>query len=131
MTDGDVLFQYRHRQAQECLAEAKQMVQQQTFTTRTIVNRAYYACFYGLLALFLRTAVHLKTSKHIGVITIFDRDFVLAGKIDKKYSETIHRLFKARQDADYKELVSPTIEQAIVYVNMADDFLSAIEKLFN
>ena len=130
MSDADVLYQYRLRQGQECLAEARQMLNQQGFTTRTIVNRSYYACFYILLALFIRKSVSLKTSKHIGVITIFDRDFVLAGQVERRYSEIIHRLFKARQDADYKELISPTVEQAGTYVAMAEDFLQRVQRLF-
>ncbi|NIO04347.1 MAG: HEPN domain-containing protein [Proteobacteria bacterium] len=67
-----------------------------------MINRAYYAVFYAILALFLHGDIRAKTSKHSGVITVFDRDFVPTGKIGKHYSKILHRMFDARQQSDYK-----------------------------
>jgi len=71
----------------------------------------------------------MKTSKHVGVISIFDKEFVLSGKIEKRYSEIVHQLFKARQVADYKELVNPTLEQAVRHLNSAEEFLGRVSQL--
>ena len=104
MTDKQVLYSYRIGQAEETLADAEKMFSE-NLTSRSIVNRAYYSMFYALLALFIDQRVNIKTSKHSGVISIFDKEFVHARKFDKHYSKILHRMFNMRQEGDYKELV--------------------------
>lgn len=48
MTDREMLFTYRLREADETLDEALRMIEG-GFTPRTIINRAYYAMFYAVL----------------------------------------------------------------------------------
>lgn len=103
MTDLQTLFQYRMNQADETLADARAMLAS-GLTPRSVVNRAYYAMFYAVLALFLREEVEHRTSKHSGVISTFDREFVHSGRLGKEYSRMLHRLFDARQEADYREI---------------------------
>jgi uncharacterized protein (UPF0332 family) len=78
MTDKETLLRYRIKQAEETLADAEAM-RKGALSTRSIVNRAYYAMFYALLGLFLETNVTLKTSKHSGIISMFDQVFILIG----------------------------------------------------
>ncbi|MEJ5284992.1 MAG: HEPN domain-containing protein [Brevinematales bacterium] len=101
----------------------------ENFSSRSIINRAYYGMFYAILALFIKKGIHIQTSKHTGVITIFDKEFVKSGKIDKKYSKILHNIFDERQEADYRELVDIPFEKAIEYVNMAKDFFNEIKKI--
>lgn len=130
MTDKETLFTYRLKQGEETLSDAKRMLQNK-FSPRSIINRAYYAAFYAVLALFLKSDINLKTSKHAGIISIFDKDFVNAGKIDKQYSKIFHKLFKARQEGDYKELVIFSFEDAVEYVKLAEDFVKFIKNYIN
>ena len=125
MTDQEVLFDYRLHQADETLADAEQMLQQ-GMSPRSIVNRAYYAAYYAVLALFIRTNMRVKTSRHSGLIAIFDKEFVHAGKIEKTFSRILHDLFDARQEFDYKELMNPTVEEAAERVRMAREFVSRL-----
>lgn len=67
---------------------------------------------YGVLALLLHQNVDHATSKHSGIISIFDRAFVHTGKLDREYSRMLHRVFDSRQEADYRELVEITAEDA-------------------
>lgn len=101
------------------------------FSPRSIINRAYYSLFYMLLALFLKTGVNVKTSKHIGVISSFDKEFVLTKKIDKSYSKIIHKVFNIRQKGDYKELVKLSTEDAAEIVKLAREFLEGIKEFIN
>lgn len=94
MTDIESLFFYRIKQAEETLADAVRMHQEGNFSPRSITNRAYYAMFYSVLALFLKTGVDIRTSKHTGVISLFDKEFIKTGKIDKHYSARLHKMFK-------------------------------------
>lgn len=128
MTDKEALFTYRLKQGEETLSDANRMLKDK-FSPRSIINRAYYAAFYAVLALFLKTDINLKTSKHAGIISIFDKDFVNAGKIDKQYSKILHKLFKARQEGDYKELVIFSLEDAAEYVKLAEEFIEGVKKV--
>jgi len=128
MTDKQVLFTYRLTQADETLSDAKRMLQNK-LSPRSIINRAYYSMFYTLLALFLKADINLKTSKHAGVISIFDKEFVHTGKIDEHYSKILHKVFNARQEGDYKELAELSYEDASEFVKLADEFLEGIKKI--
>ena len=126
MTDVQTLFLYRLKQAEETLSDAERMVQE-NFSPRSIINRAYYSMFYAVLALFLKTGINIKTSKHIGVISVFDKEFVKTGKIGKHYSKILHDAFDDRQEVDYKELVEISPEKAAEHVKLAKEFLTVIE----
>ncbi|MDD5091996.1 MAG: HEPN domain-containing protein [Candidatus Wallbacteria bacterium] len=126
MTDLAILTGYRINQAVETLDEAKKM-QSGGFSTRTIVNRAYYAVFYALLALHIGSGKQLKTSKHAGVISSFDREFVKSGIFHRRLSEMVHKLFDLRQEADYHEMSEISREKAAEAVGMADDVILGIQ----
>lgn len=127
MTDIDVLKAYRFQQAEETLRDATAMIDG-NFSPRSIVNRSYYAVFYAVLALFLKEGISIRTSKHSGVISIFDKEFILSGKIDRRFSKILHRLFNARQEGDYKELVIVTIDEASDYVDQASELIGMIKQ---
>ncbi|MEK6645840.1 MAG: HEPN domain-containing protein [Candidatus Firestonebacteria bacterium] len=128
MTDIQALFSYRLKQAEETILDAQRMLENNV-SPRSIINRAYYALFYSILALFLKTGMTLKTSKHSGIISIFDKEFVHTNKIDKYYSKILHKIFDARQSGDYKEFVEVSKEDAAEFVKLAGEFLKNIKKL--
>lgn len=128
MTDRETLFLHRIQQAEETLAEAKKMVKG-GFSPRSIINRAYYSMFYALLALFIKTGIDMKTSKHAGVISLFDKEFIKTGKIDKYYSKMLHNSFDARQEGDYREFVELSPEEAAGFVKSAEEFVEVIKKI--
>ena len=127
MTDRETLLRYRIKQAEETLADAEAMAKG-GLSPRSIVNRAYYAMFYAVLGLFFKTNVTVKTSKHSGIISMFDQAFILSGKMDKQFSKSLHKMFNARQVADYKELVEVTSEEADDAVRAARRFIEEIKK---
>lgn len=128
MTDKEILFLYRLRQAEETLSDAKKMLEDK-LSPRSIINRAYYSMFYGVLALFLKHDIKIKTSKHSGIISIFDAEFVHTGKIDPCFSKTLHKIFEVRQEGDYKELVEFSYNDVDEFVKLAEEFLEGIKKI--
>lgn len=121
MTDKQTLFEYRLAQAKETLRDAENMLKN-NLSPRSVINRAYYSMFYALLSLFIKDELNLKTSKHAGVIAIFDKEYVHTGKVDKKYSKLLHKMFEARQEGDYKELTVFSQEDARSYILDANEF---------
>ena len=130
MTEKQTLFQYRLKQAEETLSDVEKMLQE-NLSPRSIINRSYYSMFYAILALFLKTDINLKTSKHSGVISIFDKEFVHAGKIDKYYSKILHKAFDARQESDYKEFVELSTKDAAEAVKLAKEFIECIKEIIH
>jgi uncharacterized protein (UPF0332 family) len=130
VTDYDVLFTFRLKEAEETLGEAAEMLKG-TFSARAIVNRAYYAMFYALQALFIKTGHRIKTSKHMGVISAFDKEFVLTGQIDKRHSAVLHSTFNLRLAGDYRDLIQIPREKAEQAVKNAREFLAAIKDFIN
>lgn len=128
MTDRETLYTYRLQQAEETCREAEKMAAG-GFSPRSITNRAYYAMFYAVLALCIRHDVGIKSSKHAGILSLFDREFVRSGKLDKRYSKMLHEMFDARQQADYQELTEITAEEAEKNVRRARAFFTEIKKL--
>ena len=105
-------IQYRPQQAEETLSEAQVLLRESLF--RGVVNRAYYAMFYAVLA--LAASQNQTGSKHSGMITFFDRDFVKTGIFHQRYSKMLHLAFERRQGSDYGELFlidQPEAEQAL------------------
>lgn len=120
------LCEYRFAQADETLSEAR--ILQETGHYRGALNRAYYAMFYALQVLAIKNKKSF--SKHSGIISYFDREFVKTGVIDKKFSKWLHRLFDLRQDADYGDMFVPTEKLCIQAVDQADEFVQQIRAYF-
>ena len=130
MTDRDSLLSYRLNQAEETLAETEKMLSE-NFSPRSITNRAYYSMFYALMVLFIKADVRLTTSKHQGLLTLFDREFVKPGLFDKKYSAMLHATFDERLEGDYKEFADLTKDDAERTIGYAKEFLAAVKKYKN
>jgi len=118
------LIDYRLEQAQEALRDSK-LLWEQGGSARSVINRAYYAMFYALLALL--TSIGRGSSKHSGVITLFDREFVKAGLFPKEDSKMIHKAFKLRQVGDYKEFAPIDLQDAKELLRKAEDFVQRVK----
>ncbi|HTP64611.1 MAG TPA: HEPN domain-containing protein [Geobacteraceae bacterium] len=128
MTDQQTLFRYRLAEAEETLSDARVLLETGR-SARSVVNRAYYAMFYGVLALLIAEEVEHRTSKHSGIIAIFDKAFVHTGKLGPDYSRLLHRMFDARQECDYKEFAQVTKDAAAQAIEHAETFLLGIKGL--
>lgn len=74
------------------------------------INRTYYAAFYAIKAVELLDEFDSK--KHSGVIAYFRQNYIKTNIFDSKYSETIGRLFAARQKVDYNLIAPTTVDDA-------------------
>lgn len=128
MTELETLFMYRLQEAEETLEDAKQMLEGNC-SPRSIVNRAYYAMFYAVLALFIRFETVHRTSKHSGIIGIFNKEFIHTGKIEIRFAKMLNKVFEARLEGDYKGLVELTHDHSQDAVEKAREFVTAIKEL--
>ena len=85
-----VLVSRRMEQATDCLEDGRFLLSAKR-GARTVVNRAYYAAFYAVLALLQTTG--RTPRKHKGVLALFDSEFVKPGLLSKDESQALHQLF--------------------------------------
>lgn len=119
------LIKYRLEQAQTALNDAKFLLEGDR-SPQSIVNRAYYAMFYSVLALLQN--IGKVPSKHTGVISLFDTEFVLKGIFPKELSKAFHKAFEIRQVSDYKTFKSISKEKAEETLNNAVHFVHVVTK---
>jgi len=121
------LIRYRLAEAEDSIKEAKVLLKE-GMSMRAVMNRLYYAMFYAVLALLQER--QLGTSKHIGAISLFDREFIKTGIFDKSISKALHRAFELRQKGDYMEHseitqkdVDEMLPEAITFVGKIKEYL--------
>jgi uncharacterized protein (UPF0332 family) len=119
------LITYHLKRARETYQDALLLLNEGG-SSESIINRSYYAMFYSVLALL--TSQDLSSSKHSGVISIFDQHFVKTKRLPEEMSKVLHKAFDIRQIGDYRELFDTDREQALEILKSADDFINSIEK---
>lgn len=114
--------------AHETLNEARILEDARHFVGT--VNRLYYASFYAVSAL-LETK-ELKSSKHSGVIALFNQHFIKPGVIRKELGEFYRYLFDSRQGGDYTDFPDFTAEEVAQLrqsaTNLVDEIARFLEK---
>lgn len=80
--------------------------------------------FYAALAL-LET-LGMIPSKHAGVISIFDTEFVLKGAFPKELSKDFHKAFEFKQVSDYRIVDPCSPEKALETWQKAVRFVDAV-----
>jgi uncharacterized protein (UPF0332 family) len=120
-----VLVAKRMQQAAECLEDGRYLLSAGR-GARTVVNRAYYAAFYAVLAL-LQT-IGKTPRKHKGALALFDSEFIRTGILSKELSGALHELFDARQEDDYRRIDPVLPEEALELVALAEGFVRAVRE---
>jgi uncharacterized protein (UPF0332 family) len=121
------LVNYRLEQADESLEAARTLLDKKLI--RPSLNRAYYAMFYAVLALLARRKQ--ESSKHSGVIALFDRDFVKKGIFKKNLSRWLHDAFDLRQRSDYAAEYQASREEAEETLKNAESFVDEVKKVLS
>jgi uncharacterized protein (UPF0332 family) len=117
------LVKYRLEQADEALEAAGVLLEKGL--DRQAINRAYYAMFYGVLALLATRK--LETSKHSGAVSLFDKEFIKPGTFSKDLSRWLHDAFDLRQRSDYTVEFHITGDEARVILENAVSFVGEVK----
>ena len=119
------LVLYRMTRADEALEDARILAKAGRWNA--CVNRLYYACFYAVSALLVRDG--LSSSKHAGVRSLFNRQYVKTGKIPKDLARIYNDLFERRQEGDYIDFVSFQESQIFPWISKAEELVGHIAAL--
>jgi uncharacterized protein (UPF0332 family) len=121
----DEYVMYRLKRSHETVGEADSLLKDGFWNGAT--NRLYYACFYAVSALLLKSKID--TSSHSGTLHKFNEMFVRTRKVDREFFKLYAELFEKRQRGDYSD--SFDLDEATVkrLYGSAIEFLRFIEAL--
>lgn len=122
MADNDnkkALVLYRIESAQEKLKSAIDLFEKEDY--KDSVSRSYYAIFTAARALL--ATKQLDSSKHSGVIALFNQHFVKTGIVPKDTSKLIEKAKLYREQADYGDFFVVSKEEAETQIESAKRFI--------
>lgn len=91
---------YRLQSAKDLLVEINSHIERGFYNT--VMNRMYYACFYAVSALLLNVGFD-GVRTHEGVWQMFNKHFVLTGKVEKEWGRFYSVVYGNRSEADYED----------------------------
>jgi uncharacterized protein len=71
----------------------------------------------------------LSSSKHSGVLSIFNKEFVKEGLVSKELGKFYNRMFEFRQKSDYEEFSEFKRKDVERWLNQAAKFIEKVEKI--
>ncbi len=121
------LSSYRMEQAKDRLRSSGILLEAGAY--KDSIGRSYYAIFTATRALLALEGIDY--SKHAGVISHFQLNYIKSGKLDKRYSKILSTAFQIRNNVDYSDFFIVSREDAEQQYNAAAEFIEAIEALIN
>ena len=121
------LSKYRIEKARECLRVAEYLLTAEEYLT--VLNRTYYAIFHAVRAILALDSVD--RTKHSGVISYFQQNYVKTGVFEKEFSKIVQDAFEVRQESDYEDFYVISKEDAIMQYENAKKFVIAAEEYIN
>ena len=117
------LSKYRYLCCAEALEDAKIMYDAGRY--KNALNRAYYAIFHGLRA--VNALDGFDSSKHSGVISHFNQNYVKNGIFPKEVSKLIKLASEKREEADYLDFYVASKKEAEEQIENSETFRKWIE----
>lgn len=118
------LMRYRLDMAKERLESAKLLLDNGNY--KDSIGRSYYAIFTAVRALLAVDGVDF--SKHTGVISYFQKEYIKTKIFEVKYSKYISQAFQIRNNTDYADFYIVSCDDAKEQYERALEFYEAIEK---
>jgi hypothetical protein len=117
------LVSYRMESAREKLNAAEDLLEKHHY--KDSVSRSYYAIFTAARALL--ATKHLDSSKHSGVIALFNQHFVKNGVVPKVASKWLERAKLYREQADYGDFYVVSAQEAEAQIQSAREFIMEVD----
>lgn len=118
------LSAYRMESAEEHLKSSKLLLDAGLY--KDSIGRSYYAMFAAARALLALDGKDF--SKHSGVISYFQKEYIKTRKIDVKYSRYLVNAFQVRNHADYEDYYIVANADAVEQYENAAKFCEAIKE---
>lgn len=120
----DDLVKYRLDTAHEKLLSAKILLD--AGQLKDSVGRSYYALFSAVRAVLAKDGVDF--SRHAGVISYFQKNYIKTGIFDIKYSKYLTAAFQVRNSCDYDDFYIVSREKAREQYVHAEEMIAVIRR---
>jgi uncharacterized protein (UPF0332 family) len=118
------LAKYRLEDGKEKIESAEILFNNNKY--KDSASRSYYAIFSAARALLATKG--LDSSKHTGIIALFNQHFAKTGVVKKEMSKLLAGAKVARERSDYADFVIISKDEALEQIQAAKEFLEEIEK---
>ena len=118
ITSNDDLIKYRTSRSLETLKEADLLIQNEFWNAS--INRIYYAWYYAVSALLLKS--NINSCSHKGIRQLFGLHFIQTDLISKEDGRLFSDLFDRRQTGDYDDFIFYE-EETVKYFIMKQKYL--------
>jgi uncharacterized protein (UPF0332 family) len=116
---------YKMQKAAQALKEAKLLMDHNM--NETAASRLYYAAFYALTAYL--TAIGLNPKSHTGAKSLLNKELIMTGKLESRYSEFYTLLMAKRHEADYENFAFVDAAQLPKLLEETEAFVHKMEEL--
>lgn len=114
----EALSKYRYEAGLEALEDARLMLANKRY--KNALNRGYYAIFHFIRA--VNSLNRFDSSKHSGVISFFNQQYVKQGIFPKEVSKLIKLASENREKADYLDFFIASKSEAEKQIKRAEEF---------
>lgn len=111
------------KSAEELLRASKLLLDQGFF--KDSIGRSYYAMFASTRAILALDGKDF--SKHSGVISYFQKEYIKTQKFDVKFSKYLTTAFQDRNRADYEDYYMVSKDEAVEQYEKAIEFFEAVK----
>jgi uncharacterized protein (UPF0332 family) len=118
ISSNDELIKYRTSRSLETLKEADLLIQNEFWNAS--INRIYYACYYAVSALLLKS--NIDSNSHKGIRQMFGFHFIQTGLVSKEDGRLFSDLFDRRQTGD-DDFVFYEEETVKIFFHEAEGFI--------
>jgi len=118
------LSKYRLEDSKEKLESSKLLFENGKY--KDSVSRSYYAMFSATRAILATKG--LDSSKHSGVISLFNQHFVKTKIVRKEMGRLLSEAQEGREKSDYQDFVIISKEETQKQLQSAKEFIHEIEK---
>ena len=127
MTAQDALARHRLARARVALEEADLL--ESAGRWNGALNRLYYAAFYAARALL--ALKRIDSSRHSGVITLFQEHFVKTGTVSSDIARALPQAFARRQRSDYDDFAEVQVHEIKALREQVERLVHACEEAVN
>lgn len=119
--------QYRLERAKKSLQIGEKLLKDGFY--EDAINRIYYAVYYAVSALLYTRKLYPKT--HRGMKSLFNKEFIQTGLIDKSQEDFYSQIFARRFEADYEDFFQIDLPRTKHYYEDAKKLITIIEDILN
>lgn len=120
-------IEYRLNRAEGTLNDAKILALNGSWNS--CVNRLYYACFYAASALMVNRDSIIKS--HNGLRTLFFREYIATGLMDREFGKLYSDLADWRTEGDYADFVDYDEDSVKPMIEKTEAFITLIRNTIN